>query len=115
MTVARDVYLGSAEQVVGWMSKAVGAPGTDVRSFMRGIAERVARAAKKPPAIDVSEPLAFLESLEAAGFLTLEERTEASAEREDPRALIDEGPVAFGEKIELSDLEDDVFDGMDDD
>ena len=117
VTVGEDVYLGTAEQVVGWMSKAVGAPGTDVPSYMAGIAERLARAskgAKKRAPIDVSEPQAFLESLRDAGVVTLEERTEASAERVDPKELIDEGPVAFGEKLSIKDLEDDVFEGMGD-
>jgi hypothetical protein len=96
------------------MSKAEGAPTGGVEAYMRGIAARVSKATKKPVAVDVSEPLAFLESLEAAGLVTLEPRTEASAERVDVKGLLDEGPVGFSDKITTEELEDDVFGGLDD-
>lgn len=116
VTIGRDTYLGTPEQVVAWMSKAEGAPGGGADAFMRGIAARVATVAKRTSApIEVSEPLAFLQSLEAAGLARIEERSEASTERVDPKGLLDEGPVAFSEKISLSDLEDDVFEGLDGD
>lgn len=109
VTVGQDVYLGTAEEVVGWMSKADGAPPGDLPAYMRGIAARVARASPKAPPIDVDDPEAFLESLADAGFLQLDERAEASKERVDPKSLLDEGPVAFGGKVSLEDLEQDVF------
>ncbi len=114
VTVGRDTYLGTPEQVVLWMSKAHGAPEGGVLAYMRGIADRVGKAGKKNVPVDVSEPLAFLESLESAGFVTMEERSEASTERVDPKGLLDEGPVAFSDKITTQELEDDVFDGLDD-
>ena len=71
MIIGRDTYLGTPEQVVLWMSKAQGAPDGGVEAYMRGIATRVAKAAKKKVSVDVSEPFAFLESLENAGFLSV--------------------------------------------
>ena len=114
VNVGRDTYLGTPEQVVVWMSKAEGAPEGGVLAYMQGIAARVAKVAKKKVPVDVSEPLAFLQSLKAAGFVTLEERSEASLERVDVKGLLDEGPVGFSEKISTEELEDDVFGGLDD-
>jgi len=109
VTVGQDVYLGTADEVVRWMSKAEGAPPGDLPGYMRGIAARVARAAPQAPAVDVTDAEAFLESLADAGFVQLDERAEASRERVDPKALLAEGPVAFGGKVSLEDLEQDVF------
>lgn len=92
------------------MSRAEGAPGGDLAAYMAGIAERVARASPKAPRIERDDPVAFLESLRDAGLLRLEERGEASSDRVDPKTLLDEGPVAFGENVALEDLERDVFD-----
>ena len=113
VTVGDDVYLGTPEQVVLWMSKADGAPAGDLATYMAGIAARIARAAREAPPIDVSDALAFLESLRDARLVQLEERTEASAERVDPKSVVDAGPVTFGENVTLEDLERDVFEGMD--
>jgi hypothetical protein len=115
VTVGQDVYLGTADEVVLWMSKAEGAPPGDLPGYMRGIAARVARASPHAPAIDVADAESFLESLADAGFVQLDERTEASRERVDPKTLLDEGPVAFGGKVSLEDLEQDVFGEIDED
>lgn len=115
VTVGQDVYLGTADEVVRFMSKAEGAPPGDLPGYMRGIAARVARASQKAPPIDVSDPEAFLTSLADAGFVQLDERAEASRERVDPKSILDEGPVAFGGKVSLEDLEQDVFGEIDED
>ena len=112
VTVGRDEYLGTPEQVVLWMSRAEGAPaggvGGGLEAFMRGVRDRVARAGGET-AIDVSSAIGFLESLRDARLVRLEERRESSSERVEPREVLDEGPVAFGESVTLEDLESDVF------
>ena len=100
------------------MSRAEGAPsaggaGGDPEAFMRGIRDRVARAGAEVE-IDVTSALGFLESLRDARLLRLEERRESSGERVEPREVLDEGPVAFGESVTLEDLESDVFPAGDD-
>jgi hypothetical protein len=95
------------------MSRAEGAPaagpeGDGPEAFMRGIRDRVARAGGEAE-IDVTSALGFLESLRDARLLRLEERRESSSERVEPREVLDEGPVAFGDSVSLEDLESDVF------
>jgi hypothetical protein len=115
--VGRDEYLGTAEQVVLWMSRAEGAPssggaGGGPEAYMRGVRDRIARAGGEAE-IDVTSAIGFLESLRDARLLRLEERRESSTERVEPREVLDEGPVAFGESLTLEDLESDVFPAAD--
>jgi hypothetical protein len=104
VVVGRDEYLGTPEEVVGWMSRAEGAPAGGPEAYMRGIAARVGERSRGVR-IDVSEPLAFLESLSSAGLLRLEARGEPSSERVDPRAAVGKGPVALGADVDPDDLE----------
>ena len=119
VTVGRDEYLGTPEQVVQWMSRAEGAPsaggvggaggaGGGLDAYMRGIRDRIARAGGETE-VDVGSALGFLESLRDAHLLRLEERRESSTERVEPREVLDEGPVSFGEEVTLEDLEEYVF------
>ena len=110
--VGRDEYLGTAEEVVLWMSKAAGAPKGGPRAYMKGIRARLAERGSEE-AIDASDATAFLESLAKAGLLDLEEKREASPERWDPAEILDEGPVAFGDDVAVEDLELDVFRPLD--
>lgn len=114
MTVGDDVYLGTPEQVVLWMSRAKGAPAGGPDAYMRGVRDRLARAGGDVE-VDVASALGFLESLRDARFLRLEQRRESSTERVEPKEVLDEGPVAFGESVTLEDLESDVFPAGDDD
>jgi hypothetical protein len=113
VSIGRDQYLGTAEEVVAWMSKAIGAPVSngDANAFMSGIRARMAERGLETP-IDDSTPSAFLASLSLTGLVRVEERPEASAERVDPREALGEGPVAFGEGVEADDLEADVLDPL---
>jgi hypothetical protein len=113
VTVGRDEYLGTAEQVVEWMSRAEGAPAGGPDAYMRGVRDRVARAGGEAE-VDVTSAIGFLESLRDARMLRMEERRESSTERVDPREVLDEGPVAFGGSVTLEDLETDVFPAADD-
>ena len=111
VTVGRDVYLGTPEEVLSFMAKADGAPvggAADAAEYMRGIAARVAIAAKGGPraAVDTSSAIAFLHSLAAAHLLRIEQRHEASDERVDRATALGDGPVAFGGKVDYDDLKD---------
>lgn len=96
------------------MSKAEGAPAGGRAPYMKGVAARIAERLDDAPAIDVSSAQAFLESLAEAGLLRLEERAEASKERVDPVEALGDGPVAFGEDVDVADLEADVFPSLSD-
>jgi hypothetical protein len=104
VTVGRDQYLGTPEEVVEWMSRAEGAPRGEIAAYMRGIAARVAERTTRSR-VDCSSPLAFLLSLEDAGLLRAEERGEASTEREDPNEVLDQGLLTFAEDVDPSDLD----------
>ena len=109
VTVGRDAYLGTAEEVVAWMSRAQGAPAAGegpagLEAYMRGVAARVAERTDAPR-VDPSSPLAFLESLRDARLLKLEERRESSAERVDPDDLLEQGILTFGDGVDPEDLE----------
>ena len=119
VVIGRDAYLGTAEEVVGWMSRAQGAPSGaqgGLEAFMQGIA---ARAAERlgGVSIDASSPVAFLETLREAGLAEVEERPEASAERTDPKEIVrPEDPITIGEGMDAADLDgviDDVEDALD--
>jgi hypothetical protein len=113
VTVGRDEYLGTPEQVVLWMSRAKGAPAGGPDAYMRGVRDRLARAGGETE-VDITSAIGFLESLRDARVLRLEERRESSTERVEPDEVLGEGPVAFGESVTLEDLEADVFPGAGD-
>ena len=112
VTVGRDEYLGTAEEVVLWMSRAEGAPKGGARAYMRGIRARLGERGSGVE-VDVSNATAFLESLARARLIRVEEKTEASPERWDPAEILDEGPVAFGKDVDVDDLERDVLRPLD--
>lgn len=107
--IGRDEYLGTPEEVVAWMARVPGAPGDGTPAgYMAALAARLARAGRREP-IDHSSALAFLLSLEEAGWARISERSEASPERVDPSEALGEGPVAFGDDVDYDDLRKDVF------
>jgi hypothetical protein len=112
VTIGQDVYLGTPDEIVGFMAKADGAPPGDAAGYMRGIAERVAISERHAAAlaVETGNPLAFLTSLAALRLLRLEQRHETKGERVDPKSALGEGPVAFGENVSLDDLRRDVLD-----
>lgn len=120
VVIGRDTYLGTAEEVVGWMSRAQGAPSAaqgGLEAFMQGIAARATERVGGV-SIDASSPVAFLESLREAGLVRVEERPEASSERVDVAEVVrTDDPITIGEGMGAEDLEDvmeDVEDAMDD-
>jgi len=96
------------------MSQAKGAPPGGPVAYMRAVAARIAEHLDGRPPIDVSDPEAFLTSVAEAGLVRLEERPEASTERMDPIEALGDGPVAFGEDLDVADLEADVFESLSD-
>jgi hypothetical protein len=106
--VGRDEYLGTPEEVVLFMARAEGAPGRDLASFMRGVAERLA-ARMDVDTIDPADAEAFLDTLAEAGVIEVEAQDAPSAERVDPRGLLAEGPLSFGGGVEPDDLPEDRF------
>jgi len=101
--IGRDDYLGTADDVVGFMMRAQGAPAGDRRAYMEGIAQRLADQ-MGVPGIATSGTEAFLLSLAERRVVRLEAVGEPSSERHDPQALLDEGPITFGEGVSPDDL-----------
>ncbi len=109
--IGRDEYLGRAEEVVAWMSRAKGAPSGGkggVRAYMEGIAARAAERVDGAT-LDPSSHTAFLESLKDAGLAEVEERPEASSERLEPKEVFGgearDAPLTLGEGVDLDDLD----------
>jgi hypothetical protein len=113
VTVGRDVYVGTPEEILGFMARAEGAPASGdaaggPQAYMDGVAARLATHGKRV-AVDVGSPLAFLESLAAARLLRLERRKVPSDDRVDPKAFLADEPVAFGEGVDEAALRRDLF------
>jgi hypothetical protein len=101
--VGEDDYLGTAEEVVGFMARAQGAPGRDVHSYMEGVAERL----RDRLGIDVPthDPTAFLDALAARSVLRVERLREPSRDEPvDPQRVLDQGAVTLGEGVSPDDL-----------
>ena|GEM_PF-2241247 len=134
VTVGRDVYLGTPEEIVAFMAKADGAPASPEgapaspegapaspegaqagpegaggrAAYMEGVAARL-RTHGKRVEVDVTDARAFLESLAAARLLRLERRKVPKDDPVDPRPLL-EGPLAFGADVDEAALRRDLFD-----
>ncbi len=102
--IGRDAYLGGADEVVAFMAKAEGAPGTDAATYMRGVAARVA-SKFGVDAIETSSAEAFLESLAKHRIASVEIQGEPLDERVDPKDAVGEGPVAYGPGVDPDDVE----------
>lgn len=104
VTIGEDVYLGRAEEVVAFMSRAEGAGGLDPASFMQATAARLAERLDVL-GIDASDEVAFLESLMASGVVPIEVFEEPSDERVDPREAVGDGPIAYGPGVDPDDVD----------
>jgi hypothetical protein len=114
VTVGRDVYVGTPEEILGFMARAEGAPAAGdpsggARAYMDGVAARLATHGKRV-AVDASSPLAFLESLAAARLIRLERRKTPREDRVDPKAYLGDQPLAFGPDVDEAALRRDLFD-----
>ena len=102
--IGEDEYLGSAEEVVLFMARAEGAPGTDVASYMEGVAARL-REKMDIEGIATSDPAAFLDSLDEHGIVPIETISEPSRDRVDPDEALGDGPGALGEGVDPDDID----------
>jgi hypothetical protein len=105
--IGRDEYLGTADEVVGFLTRAEGAPGRDPRSYMEGVARRLRGALPdgEADAIATDDPVSFLESVGATGLIRVETVREPSDDREDPDDLLRRGPVTLGEGVGADDVD----------
>lgn len=101
--IGQDDYLGTPEEVLAFMMRAQGAPAGGRQAYMEGIARRLCDQLGLP-GIATSSPEAFLLSLGERRVARVEAVGEPSAERHDPQALLDEGPLTFGEGVSPEDL-----------
>ncbi len=103
VTLGRDEYLGTPEEVVAFMAHAEGSPDPEPAAYMRLVAQRLA-ARMGLADVPTGDARAFLEALAARRVLTLAPVNEPSRERTDPRVALDQGPLVFGEGVEADDL-----------
>lgn len=101
--IGEDEYIGTADEVVGFMAKNEGAPGHDVASYMKGVVERLRK--EEVEGISHEDPVAFLLTLKEKGILPVEELEEPSDERVDPQEALGDGPVGIGEGVDPEDLD----------
>lgn len=127
VTVGRDVYVGTPEEILGFMARADGAPAAPapaaapsgpagasdrpggLQAYMDGVAARLATHGKRV-SVDVRSPLGFLESLAAARLLRLERRKLPREDRVDPKTYLGDEPIAFGDGVDEATLRRDLFD-----
>ena len=101
--IGEDEYIGRADEVVAFMARAEGAPGTDAASYMAGVAGRL-RDQMGIEGIPATDPTAFLDALDEKGILPVETFPEPTDERIDPDDVLGDGPVALGEDVDPDDL-----------
>lgn len=102
--IGEDEYLGRAEEVVAFMARAEGAPGTDTASYMRGVAERL-HAQLGLEGVATSTPAAFLDALDEHGVVSVATFPEPSDEHVPPQEALGDGPVVLGEGVDADDLD----------
>ena len=103
VTIGRDEYLGDADEVVAYMARAEGAPGSDPLSFMAGVARRL-RDHMGVTGIATDDTDAFLLTLSEQRIIRLENASEPLSGRVDPETAMGEGPVVYGEGVDPDDL-----------
>jgi hypothetical protein len=101
--VGRDEYLGTAEEVVGFMARAEGSPGKDPGSYMRGVAARVSERLGIS-AVAVGSAVEFLDSLASRGVLRVERVGEPQEERICREEALGDGPLVMGRGVTPDDI-----------
>ena len=97
--VGEDEYLGNAEEVVAFMARAEGAPGSDIPSYMAGVARRLEERLAVE-GIRTDSAAAFLDSLEEHGVVPIQTFAEPSEDRIPKEEALGEGPVSLGEGVD---------------
>jgi hypothetical protein len=103
--IGRDEYLGTAEEVIGFLVRAEGAPGRDPASYMEGVAARLLEAFG-PPRVPTGDAAAFLDAVRARGVVSIETLPEPSDERIDKESALGDGPVVYGKGVRPEDVGD---------
>jgi hypothetical protein len=104
VTLGRDEYLGTAEEVVAFLARGEGSPAREPKAYMRAVADRLVREMRLAP-IPVHDAEAFLHALAAQGLLRLDTAHEPSSERVDRETALGTGPVAFSEGVDPDDVD----------
>ena len=103
VTIGRDDYLGTADEVLAFMRRAQGAPGSDVFSFMEGVAARL-RDQLGVTGLPTSSPEGSLLALAERRLVRVEQVSEPNTEPIDPRIALGDGPVVYGEGVDPDDI-----------
>ena len=103
--IGEDEYIGNAAEVIAFMARAEGAPGSDPRTYMEGVATRL-QEKLRVEGIRTDAPEAFLDSLDEHGVVQVEIFPEPSDERVPKDEALGDGLIGLGE-----DVDPDVLDG----
>lgn len=102
--IGEDVYVGEAIEVLRFMARAEGAPGTDLQSYMEGVAARIGERLGVDGIVrDDAE--GFLESLARHGVVPIQVMGGPSDERTDPKAFLGDEIVTFAEDVDPEDVD----------
>jgi hypothetical protein len=104
VTLGRDEYLGTAEEVVAFLAQSQGSPAREPRAYMRAVAARLTRDMGLE-AVPVDAPEPFLRALAERRVLRLEPLSEPSSDRVDRETALGHGPVAFSEGVDPDDVD----------
>jgi hypothetical protein len=104
VTVGRDDYLGTAEEVVAFLARGEGSPSRDPGTYMRQVAARLTDKLGLPP-VPSDDAEAFLLALGERRVIKVALASEPSSERVDRRTALGDGPIAFSEGVDPDDVD----------
>ena len=102
--IGEDVYVGTAVEVLQFMMRAEGAPGTDITTYMEGVSARIAERLGIDGIVR-DDPEGFLESIAEKGVVPVQILAEPSDERTPPKEYIGEDIVTFAEDVDPEDVD----------
>ena len=102
--IGQDRYVGTAAEVVAFMARADGAPGSDATTYMEAVAKRV-HEQLGIDGIAVSDPAAFLDSLSDRGVVKAEVFGLPSKERHDRDEVLGDGLISFSSDVDPADVD----------
>ena len=102
--IGEDDYLGQAEEVVGFMARAEGAPGDDIDSYMAGAVARL-KEQMGIEGIPTDDPALFLDALDEKGVVSVRTFAEPSDDRVSPEEALGDGLVSLGDGVDPHDVD----------
>ena len=102
--IGEDDYLGRAEEVVGFMARAEGAPGDGIESYMEGVADRL-KEELGIQGVATDDPSLFLDSLDEKGVISVQTFAEPSDDRVSPEEALGDGLVSLGDGVDARDVD----------